>query len=104
MGSDRPPWPSLAELQARRAEVMKRLVDAVAATRGFDPERDLSSEARSDLEREAAGMADDYFVHALVDHKAPRTEIERLLAELYEVDGLIFAMTEGGRGPSDNLH
>src|SRR5690349_23777310 len=103
MGSDRPPWPSLAELQARRAEVMRRLVDAVAASRGF-PERELSPKTRSELEREAASMADDYFLHALVDHKVPRTEIETLLAELYEVDGLIFEMTEGGRGPSDSLH
>jgi len=83
---------------------MNHLIDAVAATRCIDLKQDLSSEARSDLEREAESMADDYFVHALVDHKAPRNEVEKLLVEVYEVDGLIFEMTEGRRGPSDSLH
>lgn len=83
---------------------MQRLVRAIAAARGFNPEQGLPPQVQSHLEHEAANAADDYFLHALADKIEPKTVIEKLLAELYEVDGHIFDLTEGGRGPNDSLH
>jgi hypothetical protein len=83
---------------------MTRLIEAMAAERGQGPAGALAPEARYALEAEALTAADSLPLRSAGQEAETRTAIEGLLAELYDINCLIFEMTEDGHGPNGRLH
>jgi hypothetical protein len=97
---------TLDELQADRDALMEWLILAVAANQGVDVSDGIPEDQRRFIAEEAEYAYDEWCFKSIKASKplvSDGSQIQNIMAELYELDDLVHAMTDGGREPDDPL-
>lgn len=95
---------SLEDLDAERASLMERLILELAVSQGLDVAEGIAPDQHRFIANEAELVYEDWCERAFAAAAPQRSDGSPIqLAELYELDDLVYAMVEGRRVSDEPL-
>src|SRR5690349_8921337 len=105
MAGQDPTAEALDRLDLERTELMRQLIAEIAIASGLDP-GGLTAAEMTACSEEAEFAYDDWCAGAIASGRPRQSDgspTQTLLAKLYELDDVVYALMEGARKPAEPL-